>query len=584
MDGRRRYRPAPGAEPVWAQRLPALARTSGRQMTHDVAVLGGGVGGLTAAHHLAERGFDVTVYEAAEQFGGKARSVAVPDTGDPGLPGEHGFRFFPGFYRHVVDTMAAIPDGDGSVADNLVATERTLVASVHGEDYLASTETPTTPGEWLEALTPGRASDVPPSEAAFFGERMLELLTACEERRAEELDAQTWWEFVEAERMSGEFQELVRSTQSLAALRPERASARTVGLMYLQLLRGTLSPSLDAERILNAPTSEAWIDPWTAHLADLGVELVTDAPLTGFEVAGGDVVGAAVDGHGTVAADHYVAAVPVEVMADLLDGALVAAAPELAGVRELDTAWMNGVQFYLPEDVPVVEGHEIFADAPWALTAISQAQFWDVDLRARSGGAVGGVLSVIVSDWETPGVHHDKPARDCTERELVEEVWAQLRAHLEDVDSAGPLNAPLEEAVVDWFLDPELEAGKDGLENDAPLLINTVGSLQHRPPADPSAPRLYLAADYVRTNTDLASMESADEAGRRAARGVLDAVDSAASRPGVWELPEPGVFDPLKAQDRVRYRLGLPHPGDARRTIAGRLREGGVSALLGRFR
>jgi glycine/D-amino acid oxidase-like deaminating enzyme len=28
----------------------------------SVAILGGGVGGLTAAHELAERGFDVTVY------------------------------------------------------------------------------------------------------------------------------------------------------------------------------------------------------------------------------------------------------------------------------------------------------------------------------------------------------------------------------------------------------------------------------------------------------------------------------------------------------------------------------------------
>jgi NADPH-dependent 2,4-dienoyl-CoA reductase/sulfur reductase-like enzyme len=39
-----------------------------------VAVLGGGVGGLTTAHELAERGFDVTVVEP-KAFGGKARSI-----------------------------------------------------------------------------------------------------------------------------------------------------------------------------------------------------------------------------------------------------------------------------------------------------------------------------------------------------------------------------------------------------------------------------------------------------------------------------------------------------------------------------
>jgi uncharacterized protein with NAD-binding domain and iron-sulfur cluster len=65
----------------------------------DVAVLGGGMAGLAVAHELAERGFDVTVYEP-KALGGKARSIPVPGTSGGGrrdLPGEHGFRFFPGF-------------------------------------------------------------------------------------------------------------------------------------------------------------------------------------------------------------------------------------------------------------------------------------------------------------------------------------------------------------------------------------------------------------------------------------------------------------------------------------------------------
>jgi uncharacterized protein with NAD-binding domain and iron-sulfur cluster len=69
-------------------------------MPKSVAVLGGGVAGLSAAHELAERGYDVTVYEKKDMFGGKARSLSVPNTATAGrkdLPGEHGFRFFPRF-------------------------------------------------------------------------------------------------------------------------------------------------------------------------------------------------------------------------------------------------------------------------------------------------------------------------------------------------------------------------------------------------------------------------------------------------------------------------------------------------------
>src|SRR4051794_41532437 len=67
--------------------------------------------GLAAAHELVERGFRVDVYER-KALGGKARSFGVPGTavgGRRALPGEHGFRFFPGFYHHVPDSMRRTP-------------------------------------------------------------------------------------------------------------------------------------------------------------------------------------------------------------------------------------------------------------------------------------------------------------------------------------------------------------------------------------------------------------------------------------------------------------------------------------------
>ena len=106
-----------------------------------VAVLGGGVAGLTAAHELAERGFEVVVLEARDIPGGKARSLPVPGSGTDGradLPAEHGFRFFPGFYQHLPDTMRRIPDGDGTVLDNLVGATRILLAQAGGRNELVA--------------------------------------------------------------------------------------------------------------------------------------------------------------------------------------------------------------------------------------------------------------------------------------------------------------------------------------------------------------------------------------------------------------------------------------------------------------
>src|SRR5262245_19130236 len=98
-------------------------------MPKTVIILGGGVAGMSAAHELIERGFAVQVYELKTLPGGKARSIPVPHTeGRRDLPGEHGFRFFPRFYKHIIDTMQRIPCGTGTVHDHLVDTTRLALA------------------------------------------------------------------------------------------------------------------------------------------------------------------------------------------------------------------------------------------------------------------------------------------------------------------------------------------------------------------------------------------------------------------------------------------------------------------------
>src|SRR5436190_23196353 len=84
------------------------AKIKSATMSMRVAVLGGGVGGLSAAHELIERGFDVSVYERRDVIGGKQRSLSVPNTGQEDrkdMHGEHGLRFFPAFYQHLPDPL-----------------------------------------------------------------------------------------------------------------------------------------------------------------------------------------------------------------------------------------------------------------------------------------------------------------------------------------------------------------------------------------------------------------------------------------------------------------------------------------------
>jgi uncharacterized protein with NAD-binding domain and iron-sulfur cluster len=537
-----------------------------RIMPVQVAILGGGVGGLSAAHELIERGFDVTVYERNQALGGKARSLSVPNTGTGGrkdLPGEHGFRFFPAFYRHLPDTMMRIPDPSNvSVFNNLVHATRIQLARAGKPPLVLTARVPQNMEDWALAFKELFSGiGVPDDEILFFIDRLFVLLTSCEERRLAEYENIPWWTFIGAAARSTAYQTLLGKglTRSLVAVRAQEGSTRTVGYTLLQLLFGLMSYG-GFDRLLNGPTNEVWLTPWISYLQQRGAKFYSKTVITAFEATSSGITSVSAEADGqplSIKADYYISAIPVEGMTRLVDDRLKTLAPSLANLNKIRTAWMNGIQFYLAQDVPLEFGHSLYADSPWALTSISQRQFWkEGSLEAFGNGLIGGILSVDISDWEVPGILYGKPAMQCSAVEIEKEVWAQIKAH---VNTAGR-EVILDNNLLMWFLDPDIQfPNPAAVTNLEPLMINTSGSLQYRPEAQTEIPNLFLASDYVKTYTDVACMEAANEAARRAVNALLDRAGSTATRVSVWPLTEPDFFRPMLDYDRLRFKLGLPH-------------------------
>jgi uncharacterized protein with NAD-binding domain and iron-sulfur cluster len=83
--------------------------------------------------------------------------------------------------------------------------------------------------------------------------------------------------------------------------------------------------------------------------------------------------------------------------------------------------------------------------------------------------------------------------------------------------------------------------------------------LADRPTAATSIANLFLAADYVRCDINLATMEGANEAGRHAANAILDRSGSRASKTTLGTLWEPPEYDSAKQLDTQRYAAGEPN-------------------------
>jgi uncharacterized protein with NAD-binding domain and iron-sulfur cluster len=92
--------------------------------------------------------------------------------------------------------------------------------------------------------------------------------------------------------------------------------------------------------------------------------------------------------------------------------------------------------------------------------------------------------------------------------------------------------------------------------------VNTVGTWVKRPTAVTKVPNLFVAGDFVQTDVDLATMEGANESGRAAVNGILQASGSNAEPVTMYKLYDPPEFEGPKAADRALYEKGQPNALD----------------------
>ena len=596
-----------------------------------VAIFGGGVAGLTAAHELGRRGFQVTLYEATNHLGGmaasqyadaptnltdQAKTPVPPDTAGA-FAGEHGFRFFPAFYRHLGDTLKRIPlaGNDDSangpitqrmtVADRLLPTNTQGVALNDGRDLFTYKRGKV--DRSLEAVLDELATTMDYLGATdqdifrlLF--KLVEYMSSSIPRR-EELEKTNWYTFVEGDKFSPRMREYIDTVpRALVAMSAKEADARTQGNTLLQLALDQMGDPDEVDRTLDGPTTERWIRPWVRFLqGSLPVKIQRNVSFQGFEQDPAKSLGEmqAITSAGPVSADAFVLAIPHHVLTPILqagplDLSFLAAQDystpvwddSLARLEAFPDqlmpagpmALLSGIQYYLPADVKFVPGHVYYPDSLWGLSSISQAQFWGEAFPDRF--ARGGVLSVDIGDFDTKGLL-GRSVKECTPQQIADEVWEQLRVatagnqflRVDGAHTRWP--GVLPPKPPSWMLDRYLEFEKDisvfppvdgkFLKTDAQMLINRPGEYVQRP-GHPDLYRVHLgqfvlAGPWMQTYTRLTTMEAANESARHAVNAILAGVDFQGEYCTIWnpEDHEPVPFERMKSLDERLVACGLPH-------------------------
>jgi biotin carboxyl carrier protein len=210
------------------------------------------------------------------------------------VPGDHGYRFFPAYYRHIFDLMKRTPILDrrgvetARTAFDQLALPPPVAVALKDTDHFKYVGRHRM--ESIEELKRGlevflRDMKLQERDLQRYQAQLIKFLTSCPERRRsyEELswlhfaDARKEWEGpssdIEAKGYSKRAEKLLREvSQALIAMAAEETDALTHGTTSTQLLLDYLKPPANqTDLTLNGPTSLAWLRPWKRYLRRQGV-------------------------------------------------------------------------------------------------------------------------------------------------------------------------------------------------------------------------------------------------------------------------------------------------------------------------
>jgi len=490
--------------------------------TPRIAILGGGLAGLTAAYELAKRKINFTLYEKEAVFGGKAVSFFTKE----GFPGEHGLRIFPSQYKNMFRIMREM-----GVLDNLQG--QTVFRFFQDHSPI---EFPTSFGiiNLLKLyLAKAKLSKIVPKHEMDYFFKQINRIGSMSQAERLNLDQLSWWDYMDTDHKSEAFKKyLIKASRILNAMDPITGSALTVGVQIYQVMKSIKTPfSMGYCNMLNAPTSISLLEPLISRIRDFSSDsLQANKEVSEIKVnqtdAGSKISEIQFADGSHIQVDQVIFALPLEVIAKKF--------PTIPYIQELTQSLglFSGVQLFLKgDDYQFPLGISVLYDSPWDLSLIFQnPNLWTA---YKLPAPLSAVISVGMVTWDKPGLITKKPILECSKEEIKMELIAQINLH-------KGLRLP-ETSVHDYLVDPTLEFSPDGkrvVYSNNRLFIPTTDSYRKRPKTiDPHMPiNAFLAGDFTRTAYNVTSMEGAVESGLLAVNAVLEAIQSSQAKCPIYEL------------------------------------------------
>jgi uncharacterized protein with NAD-binding domain and iron-sulfur cluster len=537
-----------------------------------VIICGAGIGGLTVAHELAKKNFDVVVYERNPVVGGLARSRYYVDPATQhSYPVEYSWRIYGAHYKNMHRLFTEIPlrgekkPSAKTVFSNLVRVWTYIFPRFDKKEVVVSR------GKNVQQLLSGFA----PGDRLKILNKVLYCMTMSPERM-DSLDNLTWKEFCKD--LSPEARKyLVTMWGPVLGMDPTYMSFPVIARM-LQVIMGAFIGATGSLFVMNKPTNQGWFDEWTAYLEGTGkVRVKTDHEIMDLKMRDGMINRVAVkDRKSNIvteeAADYVVCALSVEAIAAIVEkNPELNAQPTLHNTVELAKRCRQvqlSVQVFLDQKLvyPVTGPLVLYLpDTPWAIIIEPQDLIWGQTYSSNK--KVKTVLSVGICHTDVPGILFGKSFVKCNEKEIQQEVWAQITKSYKCSSIKTEKGGGIETANVELFYMWDsftFDQNKKEITVWEPKFSNNAGSLRYQPAHTTEVPNLFFATAYTKTHRYIYSMEAAVEAGTNSANEIVKKNNALTGRD---EAATPVhafsstlfLLKPLLLLDRFLLKIGLPH-------------------------
>jgi uncharacterized protein with NAD-binding domain and iron-sulfur cluster len=307
--------------------------------------------------------------------------------------------------------------------------------------------------------------------------------------------------------------------------------------------------------VLNQPTNEGWIDPWTKLLKKKGVKFNFNQTLEKINHKNNKITYCNVNNKKIKADEHIFALDPYTLNKILLKSNLPKIQKQISNLVTINNQISFRLGFNRKIKLPNKQLGFVLLESPYNITFYLQEDSWANSIKLDKNNKIKTLISGTIIQPYANGILYNKTATSLSKEKLLNEIQHQLindkhfNKLLVNKKKLSKNDIIFREIFTDWI-------EKNGrLTSTNKKWVNNSLNQEYRPTGKTEIKNMFLAGSHNKTSVDVWSMEGAVESGKDVSNFILEKY----KKNKIKVFKHNIKFGIISIIDDIFYKLNLPH-------------------------